>query len=260
MKVSTIQFRVDADEGKQASIQRMGKCLDACAGSNLIVLPELWATGYYAFDKYQEQSETAHGETVQFLCDKAKKLGAYIAGGSYIEQEKGRYYNSMPFISPKGELLASYRKIHLVSFDSKEVEIFTPGDKCVAVETEFGVIGLTICYDLRFPELYRAQLDNNVDFMINSAAWAFPRIDHWSVLSRSRAIENVCYAIACNAVGTDNGKTYFGHSAIINPWGVAIASAGYDEAIITAEIDREDIINIRKRFPPVNDRCDFKSC
>ncbi|MGE4282860.1 MAG: carbon-nitrogen family hydrolase [Clostridia bacterium] len=254
MRVSAIQFRLDAEESKQASIERMAEKIDSCCGSDLIVLPETWATGYYSFDKYYSDCETENGEITHFLCEKAKKLNAYISGGSIIEEDNGKLYNTMMFISPEGKVIEKYRKIHLLGFDSRESEILSPGNKCVTVKTEFGVFGLAICYDLRFPELFRSLLDNNVDFIIISSAWAFPRIDHWRLLCQCRAIENVCYVIACNVVGTENGKNYFGHSAIINPWGVPIAAGSYDEEIITTDIFKEDIVRIRKNFTPINDR------
>lgn len=254
MKSAIIQFKIDPQESIDQTMKRMSQKLDECRDADLIVLPEMWAVGYYSFDEYAAHAETENGPVISFLKRKAKELHAYIAGGSIVERDGGRLYNTLFFLSPDGHVAAKYRKQYMVGFDSREAELLTAGDSTTTIRTEFGVIGFAICYDLRFPELFRTMVDDGVDYIIVTAAWAFPRIEHWLTLCKARAIENVCYVLACNSSGAEHGKTYFGHSMILDPWGTILASGGCEEAVIRAETDKHTVSQIRAVFPPVQDR------
>lgn len=254
MKSAIIQFKINPQETIGQTIGRMSQRLEECRGADLIILPEMWAVGYYNFDQYEESAGTEDGLVISFLKKKARDLHAYIAGGSVVERDGGHLYNTVYFLAPDGSVTAKYRKQYMVGFDSREAELLTPGRECVTVRTEFGVIGFAICYDLRFPELFRNLLDEGADYMIVTAAWAFPRIEHWLTLCRARAIENVCYVLACNSCGSEHGKEYFGHSMVCDPWGTILASGGCDETIVWAETDSGQVSRIRSVFPPVQDR------
>lgn len=252
MKVSVIQFERNEKYDVDVNIAQMEEQIDLCKESNLIVLPEMWATGYYCFERYHHIEE--NNKIIDFLCRKAKEIGAYIAGGTIIEKIEDQYYNSLPFISPEGKCIATYRKRNLVTFNSEEVKLIQNGKESTVVDTPFGRIGFAICYDVRFPKNFIEMTEKNVDIIVLSAAWSFPRLEHWCLLSQCRAIENVSYLIACNCVGTERGNVYFGHSAIYDPWGTKIAAAGIEKTIVSAEINPEHVQEIRKKFPVLRDR------
>lgn len=254
MKVSSIQFLVRDDETKNQRIDRMAAKIDACKGSQLIVLPEIWNIGYFNFDRYEAESESLQGETASLIRSKAKELQAYIMGGSFVEKVQNKLYNTSVLINPQGEIAASYRKIHLFGFGSEEARLLSPGSEVVTVQTEIGVIGLATCYDLRFPELFRKMLDQGAEILLISSAWPYPRLDHWRMLNQVRALENQCYLISANCAGINRGKQYVGHSAIVDPWGVMVAAAGDEEAVISGEVSLDEVRRIREIFPPVKDR------
>lgn len=257
LKVSSIQFLIKDDENKEQRLERMLERIEACRGSQLIVMPEIWKTGYFNFDNYEAESESLYGETVTLLAAKARELQAYIMTGSFVEKDKGKLYNTSVLLNPLGEIIATYRKIHLFGYGSEEARVLTPGSQVVTVGTEYGTFGLATCYDLRFPELFRKMLDQGVDFYLIASAWPYPRLDHWRTLNQVRALENECYLISANCAGINKGKQYMGHSAIVDPWGVIIAGAGDEEVIITAEIEASEVKRVREIFPPVKDRVIF---
>lgn len=254
MRVSSIQLEIKDLETKKRRLIRMMQKLEECRGSDLVILPEIWNTGYFNFDRYEAESEDKNGETVSMIAAKARELRAYIMGGSFVEKDQGHLYNTSVLLNPKGEVIAFYRKIHLYGYGSDETKILAPGSQVVTVQTELGIMGLATCYDLRFPEQFRKMLDEGVEVFLISSAWPYPRLDHWRMLNQVRALENECYLISANSAGINRGKQYLGHSAIVDPWGVVIAGAGDEEAIITAEIDVGKVKKVRELFPPVNDR------
>lgn len=254
MRVSSIQLQIRDDETKAQRLQRMITKIDSCRGSQLIILPEIWNTGYFNFDLYAAESESLQGETVTLMAAKAKDLQAYVMMGSFVENDRGKLFNTSVLLNPQGEIIATYRKIHLFGFGSDETRLLTPGAEVVTVATEHGVFGLATCYDLRFPEQFRRMLDQGVEFFLISSAWPYPRLDHWRTLNQTRAFENECYLISANCAGINRGKQYLGHSAIVDPWGVTIAGAGDEESVITAEINAAEVKRVREVFPPVTDR------
>ncbi len=205
-------------------------------------------------DSYHQQSETLQGETVSRMAAKARELNAYLLAGSIVEKSGERYYNTTVFLSPKGEILSTYRKIHLYGYGSLETKLLTPGKDIVTVDTDFGKVGITTCYDLRFPELYRRLVDQGAEIFLSAVAWPFPRVEHFVYLNYARAIENLAYVISCNCAGTQKGVQFLGHSMVVDPWGVAVASAGIHETIIQTELDLNLVKAVRKEFPPLSDR------
>lgn len=253
-RVSSIQFAIRDNETKGQRLIRMAEMIDSCKGSQLVLLPELWNTGYFNFERYEAESESLHGETMSLMASKARELQCYVMAGSFVEKDQGKLFNTSVLLNPRGEIVASYRKIHLFGFGSDETRLLTPGREVCTVATEFGIFGLATCYDLRFPELFRKMLDRGVEIFLISSAWPFPRLDHWRLLNQVRALENECYLISSNCAGINKGKQYLGYSSIVNPWGVIIAGAGDEEAIITAEVDVNEVKRVREIFPPVKDR------
>lgn len=256
MKVSSIQLEIKNSRRKKETIDYVLSMMDKCAGDDLIILPELWNIGFFNYSEYQSASEDINGETASAISRRAKELSAYVYSGSFVENRNGKYYNTSILFDREGCNVMVYRKIHLFSYKCQEPEILTSGKDISVVSTEFGRVGLATCYDLRFPELFRKMVvEHNAEFFLVTSAWPFPRIEAWNALNQVRALENTCYMISCNAVGVDHGIRFAGHSQIVDPWGYVIASSGYEETIVRAEIPSGNVSRIRKEFPVLEDRC-----
>ncbi|MGZ4949040.1 MAG: nitrilase-related carbon-nitrogen hydrolase [Halobacteriota archaeon] len=222
--------------------------------ADLIVLPELFAQ-CRDFTK----AESIPGRTTDVFTQVAREKGAYLVMGSMLESDgEGRIYNASLLIDARGEIIARYRKIHLFSYRSKEGRSLAPGTDVVVADTPFGNVGMSICYDLRFPELYRALVKKGAEIIVCPAAWPYPRLEHWIVLNRARAIEEQCYLISCNQVGAPVPQfTFFGRSMITDPWGEVIATAGESEGIIHAPIDTDVVRAIREEYRFLDDIVDL---
>jgi predicted amidohydrolase len=232
------------------------RLVESAAGAELIVLPELWPTGYFAFDDYRATAEALDGPTVTALAQAARNTGAHVVLGSFVEAGEDGLHNTTALLAPDGQVLASYRKMHVFGYGSREVELITGGRQPVTVATDLGVLGLAICYDLRFPELFRAMVDQGAEIFVVPAAWPGARTEHWRVMARARAIENQAYVIACNGagVGTPGAAELAGHSAVIDPWGEIDAEAGPTPAILRAVVHRDRVAACRADFPALADR------
>lgn len=251
--VAVIQLNVD-DSDKESRIARAEHLLDQCQGAALIVLPELWNVGFWAVDKWHTQSESLNGETIQRLQKKATQLNATIMSGSIFEKNGNQLHNTSVLIAPDGAILGSYRKMHLYGCDSDEARLLTPGTTYGTLHSKIATVGLSTCFDLRFPELYRRQIDSGVELFLVAAAWPLERLEHWQILTRCRAIENQAFLIAANCAGVNRGHTYCGHSLIVDPTGKILAEAGTKEEILLAEINLEMVRVVRETFPSVSAR------
>lgn len=254
MKIASIQLEIKENESKIARIDRVESMIDKLKGQDLIVLPETWATGYFAFDRYVDQSEEINGEFVQRFSSKAKEVQSYLFAGSFIERNNGKFYNTSVLFSPDGDLIGTYRKIHLFRYGSQEGKILTRGNEITVVDTDFGKVGLSTCYDLRFPELYRAQVDLGAELLLVTSAWPQARLEHWKIFNTARALENQCFLISSNCVGNTHGVLLGGHSQVVDPWGIVMASGGDEETIVKTEIDPSQIAHIRNVFPNLKHR------
>ncbi|MBM7645144.1 putative amidohydrolase [Scopulibacillus daqui] len=254
IKAASVQLEIPDEESKEQRIERVDKMLDNLKDQDLILLPEIWATGYFSFENYQKEAETINGPFVQRFSAKAKQLNAWLFAGSFVEKDGDHYYNTSVLFNREGKIAGTNRKIHLFRYGSLEGEILTAGDTPAVVDTEFGKVGLSTCYDLRFPELYRAQVDQGAKILLITSAWPHQRLEHWKLFNAVRALENQCYLISCNCAGTTKGILMSGHSQIVDPWGVAMASAGEYETIIKSEINLDQIDQIRETFPQLKHR------
>lgn len=218
-------------------------------GSDLIVFPEMVDTGY-AMPVIQKHASSWNEGAVPELQKMAKELSiAIIAGVS--ERDGPSIYNSQVFVDTNGKIAAKYRKTHLFSpAPIEEHKCFTAGASLTTCKIDKLNLGLGICYDLRFPEFYRAlAVEHHTNVLINSSAWPFPRVEHLRTLATARAIENQSYMIVANRVGTDDGVTFCGSSAIIDPYGVVVAAASADrEELILAGVSAEIINSVRSRM------------
>jgi len=253
MQVASIQLKI-IEGSKNEALEHATQMIRQCRGSDLILLPELWNIGFMSFDRYREEAETQEGPTLTLFRALAKELSCLLLTGSFVERRGDRFYNSSFLLDPEGEILGSYRKIHLFTYQSREGEILTPGPSITVVPTEFGNFGLATCYDLRFPELFRRMVDQGADFFLVSSAWPYPRLEHWLLLNRTRALENLSYLISSNCVGINRGKTFLGHSLVVDPMGQIVAGGGDEECIVRAEVDRKIALEVRAEYPALRDR------
>lgn len=221
-------------------------------GSDLLVLPELWATGYDLARAEFYATPTEMG-VFRGIAGLARDYGLAIVGSSLSLTDRGGYANTAVFHTAAGEAIGEYSKIHLFRL-MEEDQYLTAGDKRALVATEWGPIGLAICYDLRFPELFRAYALAGATAVIIPAEWPYPRTEHWRTLLRARAIENQMFVIACNRVGTSGDTTFCGRSAIIDPWGETVIEGGDTEMLLTATIDLAQVTAVRQRIPVFADR------
>jgi predicted amidohydrolase len=219
------------------------------AGTALVVFPEMADTGY-AMPVIQKQATAWSEGAVPQLQEIARTLAIGIISG-VSERDGWSIYNSQVSINASGEIVAKYRKTHLFSPPPiEEHKCFASGDKLVSFAAGGLWLGLTICYDLRFPEVYRTlACDEGANVFIISSAWPFPRLEHQRVLATARAIENQSYVVLSNRVGKDDGAAFCGSSAIIDPYGVVIAAGSADrEELIVGEVSEEMISSVRERM------------
>lgn len=266
MRVAAIQMNSQADV--DGNLRLADRLLGEAAADNcsLAVLPENFALmPQKSRDKAKHAEEQGDGPIQFFLADAAKRLGIWIVAGSmpFISPQAERVYGGCPVYDPDGNEQAVYRKIHL--FDVKlpdreeayqESWSMYPGEDPVTVDTAIGRVGLTICYDVRFPELYRRLVDDGATVFTIPAA--FTRVTgeaHWSTLLRARAIENLAYVIAPGQYGEhpDNRST-FGHSLIVDPWGRILAEQAEGDCCLVADIDPDMPAKLRGEFPALSNR------
>jgi predicted amidohydrolase len=218
--------------------------------ADLIVLPEL-----FAHCRNFKVGEPIPGQTTEIFARLAREKGSNILMGSILEvDDHEQKYNTSVLIDRRGRILARYRKIHLFSYHSKEKRSLVAGKDVVTTPIELGIIGFSICYDLRFPELYRALVKEGAEIIVCPAAWPYPRRDHWITLNRARAIEAQCYFVGCNQVGAPTPTTTLaGCSMITDPLGQVMATAGHAEAIIESVIDTTLVRKTREEYSFLND-------
>ena len=227
-------------------------------GARLVLLPEVFAWRGPRPEE-REHAERIPGPTTAVLAALARDLGIHLCAGSLLEAASGeaRPFNTSCLFAPDGELIGRYRKVHLFDVDLpgrvtvSESETRAPGKDVVVVPTRVGTLGLSVCYDLRFPELYRRLARGGAEILLVPSAFTFPTgAAHWEVLCRARAIENQCYVLAADQTGTSpNGVPDYGDSCIIDPWGRVLARAGDGDRVVTATIDLEYLARVRREMP-----------
>jgi len=249
MKIALVQYSPEW-ENPHDSIIKLNSILDKqLSDEELIIFPEMTLTGFtMQAEKYAEEID---GLGMLYFMSLARKYKKHIIAG-IIEYDEGRIYNSSFHFDGNGIIMARYRKVHPFSM-AKEDKFFSAGREPVVTHIDKIKIGLAVCYDLRFPELYRLYGKENVDLLITIANWPVSRIEHWKTLLKSRAIENLCYSVGVNRVGDDPFNKYNGCSAVFDPAGKELALVEDDEKIITVEIDIEKVKETRDKFPFLND-------
>ena len=253
MHIASVQLKV-IEESKDKALDHASRMIRQCRGANLILLPELWNIGFMSFDRYRKEAETQDGPTLTLLRSLARELCCHLHTGSFVERRGDRFYNSSFLLNPAGEILGSYRKIHLFTYQSEEAKILTPGTSITVISTALGNFGLATCYDLRFPELFRKMIDRGAEFFLISSAWPIPRLEHWLLLNRTRALENLSCLISSNGVGINRGIPFAGHSLMVDPWGEIIAGGNDEESVVWGEVNRDSVLRARTQFPVLRDR------
>jgi predicted amidohydrolase len=255
VRASLLQIDVDLNESVDSRRARVADLVRAQHASDLVVLPELWPLGGFAYDEWSAGAETLDGPTAELMSAAAKSAGVWLHAGSIVERDPdGPIYNTSLLFSPSGELTHTYRKIHRFGFDSGEAAAMGPGTEISVADTEFGTLGLATCYDLRFPELFRTLLDAGTEIFVVPAAWPARRREHWTLLARARAVEEQAFVLACNTAGTHGGVEQAGHSLVVDPWGEVLAEAGTAEEVLTVEFDPGTVARTRADFPVLRDR------
>ncbi len=251
MKITTVQCDIEWMQ-KEKNLGRLSRLIDDCEATDIIVLPEMFATGF-CMDS-SKIAESVGGEVQQWMLAEARKHNAAVVG-SVATQENGNYYNRLLFVEPDGTVTA-YDKRHLFTY-SGENKNYSAGEERIVAEFRGARILLQVCYDLRFPVWSRNQ--NDYDVAIYVASWPTSRIAVWDTLLKARAIENQCFVVGVNRVGTDPACEYPGHSTIIHPYGKAITiHPESEESCITTEIDMENLFVFRDKFPVLHDSDRFQ--
>ena len=253
MKIVSLQLEV-GDRPKAENVAGALELVDKAPEADLILLPEIWQIGFFSFDRYHPESESIDGPTVKAFKEKAIARKCHIHMGSLVVKDGDHYYNNSVLISPNGEIVASYRKIHLFGYQSDETQLLTPGSDIVVSDLPWGVSGLSTCYDLRFPELFRRMTDRGATFFLVTSAWPKARLEAWRLFNQARAHENLAYLISCNCAGVNGGTQLAGHSMVVDPWGEIIAEGGDGDDMVVAEIDPELPGKVRAEFPALADR------
>lgn len=263
LAVALVQMNSGAD--KDANIREALAGIDRAAstGARLVVLPEVWT---YLGDSSGNRAtaEPIPGRLTDLLADRARRHGIFLHAGSFFERAEGepRLFNTSVVFDPRGELIAKYRKIHLFDVDLesdtsyRESGTIAPGDETVSFGLDGLTVGLTICYDLRFPELFRILALQGADLVVVPAAFTMASgKDHWEILLRARAIENTVHVLAPNQVGNHPpGLWCYGRSMVVDPWGLVIAQASDQPAVISATLDFAHQARVRQQIPSLANR------
>lgn len=257
-------LQLDTQDDKVANLRRIAERIDEAAskGAGFLCMPEMAnyigpARGVF------ENAEDIPGPTTDLCRTKAREHGVWIHGGSICERiaGEGRVYNTSVVVNPKGDIVAMYRKMHLYDVDVqdgvsfRESDTIKAGDEIVTFDTEFGTMGLAICYDIRFPELFRLLALRGAKLIFNPAEFnLYTGKDHWECLIRARAIENVCYMVAPAQFGPKKTFHTYGRSLVADPWGNVVAKASDRECVLLTEIDMEYVDRMREQMPCIANR------
>ncbi len=221
-------------------------------GADLLLLPELWSTGY---DLGRAREYAASLDTGHFalMADLAHTHRLYVAGTALEANPGGRPFNTAALYGPDGVRIGAYRKVHLWA-PLGEVEHMAPGDTLPTFDLPWGRVALAICYDLRFPELWRRYADAGAQLVLIPAEWPMRRVEHWRILLRARAVENQFFVAGCNRAGGDTDGEFGGHSAAVNPWAEVLVEGGSEPGLYVAAVHLDEVARSRHLFPFLADR------
>lgn len=221
-------------------------------GANLVLLPELWPTGYDLEhkDRYTTALDEGH---FALMADLARAHQLFVAGTALEANPHGKPFNTAALYGPDGGQLGVYRKVHLWA-PLGEVDHMTPGNTLPTFDLPWGRIALAICYDLRFPELWRRYAGAGAQLILIPAEWPVHRVEHWQLLLRARAVENQLFVAGCNRAGTDKDGEFGGHSAVVDPWARVLVEGDSGTGLFVATLDLDEVARARQLFPFLTDR------
>jgi predicted amidohydrolase len=260
VRAALLQIAVRPDEPVAERRDRVAALVREQHTADLVLLPELWTVGAFAFDTFRERAEPLDGPTALAMGEAAAAARVWLHAGSIIERVPGgTLYNTSLVFAPDGTPHRTYRKIHRFGFDRGEATLLARGEETVtAVLDGPGTAGLTAglatCYDLRFPEQFRLLVDAGAELFLVPAGWPAARRAHWSLLARARAVESQAYVLACGTAGTHAGVEQAGHSVVVDPWGEVLAEAGPGEETLVVDLDPALVAKTRAEFPALRDR------
>jgi deaminated glutathione amidase len=263
LRVAAVQLNSSTDKGDNLERAERLVARAASTGADLVLLPEKWNALGSTETLVANAEPLDGGETVAAMAGWAARHGITLVGGSITERREGRekLSNTSCVFDPSGELVAVYRKIHMFDVDVgghsyRESDAEEPGDETVVCDVEGWKLGLSVCYDLRFPELYRILAVEGAEVVTVPAAFTlYTGKDHWELLLRARAVENQCFVVAANEWGVlEGGKAAYGRSMIVDPWGVVLAQAPDEDTVVSAELDRARLQRVRESLPSLASR------
>ncbi len=261
LRIAAIQMVSTADYYKNRSVAIAQIIQAAKSGANMVVLPEYFCfMGMQEKDKYEFVEQHKKGELQALLSEVARAQQIWIVAGTHpiASEDSSRPFGRCYVFNEKGEVVTWYDKIHLFDVtvgDSRgnycESAMTKAGKKVICFDTPWGKVGLAVCYDLRFPELFRQQAEAGCEIFILPAAFTYKTGEkHWQVLIQARAIENLCYLVASAQGGThQNGRETWGHSCVVDPWGKILTELPLGDGIVYAKLDRDAQLELRKTFP-----------
>lgn len=255
--VRLTQIQMDVTEDRQRNIRHARTLIDQASaqGSEIVCLPEMFTTPYDN-DYFKRFAETDDGETASMLRDAALKNRITLVGGSFPELDGPRLYNTSLIIGPDGEVLGKHRKMHLFDiaiegkFSFKESDTLSAGNGITVVDTPVGRIGVAICFDIRFPELFRLMVLQGARIILVPAAFnTTTGPAHWHMLARCRAVDNQAFVALTSPSRSGSVFKSYGHSLVSDPWGTVLSEADEDEALLTTDVDLEVVETVRRELP-----------
>lgn len=267
MRLALAQLEIEATK-TDANVDRALSAIETAAsnGADCVALPEIFNVGYFAFDSYARAAEPLGGDTHRRLREAAAEHGIAVLAGTIVEDLEASaaageavpadsgLANTAVLFDADGKRQLVYRKQHLFGYDSAEAELLVPGEELSTAVIGGHTVGVTTCYDLRFPELYRRLLDAGATMALVPSAWPYPRVEHWKLLPRARAVENLLYVGAVNGSASFEESALVGRSTVYDPWGTPLSASDDDPTIVYADCDPERVAAVREEFPALRDR------
>lgn len=266
MRIAVIQLSYGDEESFGARLERVSSLVADQAGHDLVVLPELWGATGFDYRRWDAEAQPIDGPWTEAMAAAARSAGVTLHAGSLVERmpEPGPDGNDLANTSvvfdAQGGVVATYRKVHRFGFGTGEPKLMEAGTEVVVTSLPAGggewvPVGISTCYDLRFPELYRRQVEAGAELFVVPAAWPAARVGHWSLLGRARAIENQCLVVQCNTAGTHAGHEMGGRSQVVSATGEVLAEASATrEEVLSLEVDPAATTAYRQAFPVLADR------
>lgn len=261
LNVAVVQVEFNAAEPLDARISRVETLVSEIQGADLVVLPELWLHGGFSYETWRDEAISLKDDVVARMSEVSRIGNTWLHAGSYMEtlaDPASEMWNTSVLFDNLGNIRATYKKIHRFGFSDGEPRLIAAGEEPVVVplQTKTATVstGLSTCYDLRFPELYRHMATVGATLNLVPACWPLSRVGHWETLGRARAIENQAFVVQCNMTGSDHQIELGGHSQIIDGNGTVLAKAGREETVIQARLDFDQLAETRRSFPVLQDR------